>query len=1140
MLSFSPRPDGEALVRVISAPVPGRARLAVGGLQRNAERGRAVEAALRDLAGVRAVEASIRTGNVLVVFDPTRCSADQLARRVAESLGASEAGLGPSSRPRVTIRSATPGRLRLAVAVLRRRPECEASIARAVTALPGVRAATASALTGTVLIRYAPERWTVEALRTSVEQALGRVDESRPGRTDEIGQSGSDAAPPTLVAAADTTLRPPAVPEDKPRAAWHALSASEVAEALAVEPTRGLRAAEVAERRARWGSNRLAEPEETPLLDLFVDQFKNAPAVLLAAGTALSLATGALLEAGLIAGVLVVNAVIGAGTERSSQRAIRALRHSVAIRARVRRDGREQTIDADELVPGDVVLVRNGDSVPADARLVSAERLRVEESTLTGESRPVEKRLNACAADTPLADRTDLVHRGTTVVGGHGAAIVVETGDRTVYGGLRLLAGAAEAPPTPLERDLDRLGRGVAVGATAICAAVFGLSLWRGVGLLPAISTAVGLGVAAIPEALPTIATTVLALGSGRMRRNGTLIRTLSAAEGLGSVTHVCADKTGTLTENRMAARELYVEGRVVRVVGPALSPSGTLTVDGQAVRASEWPALAEALRIGALCSDADVTDPREPEVTFDGSPTEAALLIAGLKAGIDVAALRAACPILDRRDRAEGRRYMLTVHRRAGRLVAAMKGSPEAVLALCNWVIGPEGPEPLSAARRLDEASRNADMASRALRVLGLAERELPEDYREADLESGFVWYGLVGLADPIRPAVPAAIQALHAAGIRTIMITGDQPLTAVAVARELQLSRRGALNTLEAGDLVALDPETVRELVREVGIFARVPPEMKLVIVRALQANGKIVAMTGDGVNDAPALRAADVGVAMGERGTELARELADVVLSTDDFAQIVDAVAEGRLVRANVRRVLHYLLGTNAAEVWVVIGATAVGLAAPLNALQLLWLNLVTDVAPAIALAVEPRDPSLMAQPPRDPREPIIPRPLAVRMLAESAVIALAALGVFGLGLRRYGPGPAAQTMAFATLVTAQLLHAPLARVGNRSALLTRGPGNRWLALALGVSGALQAAALFFPPLRAALGGAALGLADLLLAGGGALAAVGAIEAERLVRGVAHSAAGCGSAAGTRTVAITASATSEASANRTKVTR
>jgi Ca2+-transporting ATPase len=655
----------------------------------------------------------------------------------------------------------------------------------------------------------------------------------------------------------------------------------------------------------------------------------------------------------------------------------------------------------------------------------------------------------------------------------------------------------------------------VTVGSTGICGAVLGLSWLRGAGLLGAITTAVGLGVAAIPEALPALATTVLAFGSGRMRRKGTLIRTLTAAEALGSVTHVCADKTGTLTENRMAARELHVEGRTVAIEGETLAAHGRFVANGRMIESAAWPALLEALRIGALCSDAEIVGGLEPadappaalraaprEVVFDGSPTEGALVIAALKAGIDVPALRAGHPVLDRRDRNEHRRYMLTVHRRAGVLVALVKGSPEAVLALCDRAIAGAETGALTDTQREELERRNEGLAGRAMRVLGLAARELPEDYAPDDLLWGFTWYGLVGLADPIRPQVPAAIQALHRAGIRTIMITGDQAPTAVAVARELGLSRRGALNVLEAHELATLDEATLRERVREVGIFARIPPEMKLAVVRALQANGKIVAMTGDGVNDAPALRAADVGVAMGERGTELARELADVVLATDDFSQMVDAVEEGRLVRANVRRVLHYLLGTNAGEVWTVLGAVALGLPTPLNALQLLWLNVVTDVAPAFALAVEPRDPALMQQPPRDPSESMLSRSFLTRIVAESAPMALAALAVYGVGLRRYGPGPVAQTMAFASLVGAQLLHAPLARVGNRPATLGGVP-NRWLLAALGLSGGLQLAALFFPPLRLALGGAALRLADVLVAAAGSLAAIACLEGERLVR-------------------------------------
>jgi Ca2+-transporting ATPase len=1090
-------------VRVTSAPEPGRVRLAVDRLQGSPDRASEVESALSSLAGVRVVSASLRTGNVLVLFDPARCTAAQLVRTAARALGLRDLHASAPPLGELTLRSATPGRLRVAVHGLHQHPERESAVVAALASVPGVRLATASARTGTALVHHAPGGARLLArLQAVVMQGLTAAEPVALA-------SRRPAAPVARAGTEERPAGPRSVVEPSEAPAWHALAPSAVLDELAVDPAHGLSAGEAHTRLADHGPNRLAEPVEPPLLGLFLDQFKNAPSALLAAGTVLSLGTGAIVEAALIAGVLVVNAVVGAATERSGHRAIRALRRGLGIRARVRRDGDEQVVDADRLVPGDVILLRPGDPVPADARLVSAERLRVEESALTGESRLVAKHVMACSRVAPLADRTSMVYRGTTVGGGHGAAVVVATGDATAYGALRLLAVSAEPPPTPLERDLGSLGRTVAIGSTGICGAVLGLGFLRGAGLLASITTAVGLGVAAIPEALPALATTVLAFGSGRMRRKGTLIRSLTAAEALGSVTHVCADKTGTLTENRMAARELHVEGRTVRVEGDTLAAHGRFVADGEPVAPAEWPALMEALRIGALCSDAEIVGALDPvggvpprEVAFDGSPTEGALLIAALKAGIDVPALRAGHPILDRRDRNESRRYVLTVHRREGRLVALVKGSPEAVLALCDRAVAGAATGSLTAGQREELERRNEAMAGRAMRVLGLAERELPEDYTGDDLLHGFTWYGLIGLVDPIRPQVPAAIQALHRAGIRTIMITGDQAATAVAVARELGLSRRGALDVLEAHELATLDHATLRERVREVGIFARVPPEMKLAVVRALQANGKIVAMTGDGVNDAPALRAADVGVAMGEHGTELARELADVVLATDDFSQMVDAVEEGRLVRANVQRVLHYLLATNATEVWVVLGAAALGLPAPLNALQLLWLNVVGDVAPAFALAVEPRDPTLMRQPPRDPSETMLARPFLARILGESLPIALSAMAVYGVGLRRYGAGPVAQTMAFATLVGAQLLHAPFARVGNRP-VMRGGVPNRWLLASLGLSGALQLAALFVPPLRLALGGAALRLGDLLVVAGGILAAIGSLEGERLLR-------------------------------------
>jgi Ca2+-transporting ATPase len=552
-----------------------------------------------------------------------------------------------------------------------------------------------------------------------------------------------------------------------------------------------------------------------------------------------------------------------------------------------------------------------------------------------------------------------------------------------------------------------------------------------------------------------------------------------------------------------MAARELFTASGPVAVTGAALSPTGGFELNGETLDPHRDRAVRSSLWVGALCSDAEVEGLRDGELILDGSATEGSILVAAIKGGLAPDTLRAAHPRIDLRDRSDGRRHMITVHRSEHGLVAMLKGAPDEVFTMCSRVDLADAVAPLDESRLEQFANHNAQMANRAMRVLALAHRSLPAEYTEDDLVSGYTLSGLIGLVDPVRPAAPAAIKALHRAGIRTVMITGDQALTATAVARELGLSRRGQLNVLEAGDLSALDGEALRGLVRDVNIFARVAPEMKLAVVRAIQANGEVAAMTGDGVNDAPALRAADVGVAMGHRGSELARGLADVVLSTDDFSQMVDAVEEGRLVRANVQRVLHYLLSTNASEVWVVAGAVALGLPSPLTPLQLLWINLVTDLAPGLAMALEPRDPDLMQQPPRHPKEPIVPGAMLRRILAESAVIAGGALGVYAIGIARHGLGPVAQSMAFASLLGSQLLHVGWARAGERPALTgSRGRHNPYLAGAMGLSIVLQGAALFVPPLRAALGGAPLALLDLGIALAGAALPSIAIEVSRFL--------------------------------------
>ena len=980
--------------------------------------------------------------------------------------------------------------------------------------MAGIHSVSASDLIGTVLIIFDPSMWEPMSLTTAAELSLREFqgatlldDGNGAGKLDhQTAQSDVRTAPSARASTSDTGV--PSRNENSESAIrnpqWHALPTAEVARLLNADPNRGLSFEDAARRLRKFGPNRLPEPPEPSILQMLARQFLNAPTLMLGVGAVLSLATGAAVDAALIGGVLVANALIGAATERSGQKAIAALRRSTPITARVKRDGETLVADAEALVPGDTILLLPGDPVPADARLWEAHRLQTEESTLTGESRPVAKTLEPAQLKAALADRQGMIYRGTTVVGGHGTAIVVASGARTAAGELHLLAAEATAPPTPLKRDLARIGRQLVFASTTASLLVMGLALVRGTPLAQALSTAVALGVAALPEGLPTTATTVLALSSGRMRRKGTLIRSLRAAEALGSITVVCADKTGTITENRMSVGEIRVDGERIHVTGPALSPSGGLLVDGRPIQRSDDPTLEELLKIGVLCSDAEIVGRQADEIRVDGSPTEGALLVAAMKSGLEADELRRSYPRIDRRDRGDGRRYMITVHRGPGGLVALSKGAPDELLEICDKALIHGEAVPLDNSRRAILRQRNAEMAGRAMRVLAFGQRQLPEQYGDADLSNGFTWCGLAGLTDPIRVSAPMAVQALRRAGIRTVMITGDQAATASAVARQLGLEKGNPIHVLEAGDPAQMDPEVLKGLVGNVEVFARTPPQMKLNIVRALQANGEVAAMTGDGVNDAPALRAADVGVAMGQRGTELAREISDVVLSTDDFSLMVDAVEEGRLVRANVRRVLHYLLATNGAEVWTVATAVALGFPAPLTPGQLLWLNLISDLAPAVGLAMEPRDPDLMSQPPMVPREPIISNSLRRRILAESAVLSSGSAASYGIGILRHGRSPIAQSMAFWSLALADLLHVALARAGTHPALSYERSLSRPLVLSVGISALLQVGVFMLPPLRSLLRTAPLGLVDGLVSLGGALIPIAAIEVLRSIEG------------------------------------
>jgi Ca2+-transporting ATPase len=653
---------------------------------------------------------------------------------------------------------------------------------------------------------------------------------------------------------------------------------------------------------------------------------------------------------------------------------------------------------------------------------------------------------------------------------------VTDTGRASEIGRIRALVAETTAPPTPLERQLNGLGRGLVGASLGACAAALVLGLARGIPGLDMLRSVVSLAVAAVPEGLPAVATTTLALGMQRLMRHGVLVRRLAAVESLGATTVICADKTGTLTENRMTVHAWYVGGDEYR-----RAEATTAAADSEALRT--------ALTIAALCNEAELLD-GEPE--FRGSATEAALLVAAQEAGLDYQKLRAAHPVVTARPRLNGDNWMATVHARHGRHLVAVKGAPEAVLLRTARLATPDGTVPLDAAERERIHALHAAIAARGLRVLGLAFKEAPANGQPS--YDDLVWIGLVALTDPVRAGVREAIAACRGAGIRTVILTGDHPQTAAAIARELGLGT----HVVEASELATADPRRWTELAAGADVFARVSPSHKYQIVRALQAAGHVVAMTGDGINDTAALRAADIGIAMGAGGTDLARDVADVVLLEDDFGALVRAVAQGRAIHANVSRSLRFLLSTNFSEILATLGALAIGMPRPVSAIQLLWINLLSDVAPALALAVEPADRAVMSHPPRDPAAPMLSREVLAGVSADGGLLTAAALGAQAIGLARHGVGPQATTLAFSTLTTAQLVHALRYRAaGNDNG---RGAPSSRVPHVVAASVAAQLAAMVVPPLRRLLGLTALGPADWLLVAGGALAPAAIHEARR----------------------------------------
>ncbi|MBL8619958.1 MAG: HAD-IC family P-type ATPase [Myxococcales bacterium] len=845
----------------------------------------------------------------------------------------------------------------------------------------------------------------------------------------------------------------------QPPAPWHARAGDDVAATQGVEVAHGLAAAEVVARRARHGANALPEAPRRSAWAVLGRQFASPLIYLLLAAAAIALVLGHRGDAAVIAVVVTINAVIGAFQEGRAERSLAALRSLAVAEARVVRDGRAQVIAARELVPGDLLVVAAGDAVGADARLVDASALQVSEAALTGESVPVDKDVAAVPADASVADRASMLHAGTLVTAGRGHAVVVATGGATAIGQIAALAERAVQPPTPLERRIGQFGRALVVVAAATFALVLAIGLARGLPIGAVVMVAISQVVGVIPEGLPVAMTIALAIGVQRMARRRVVVRRLTAVETLGSTTVICTDKTGTLTRNEMTVTAVWLpDGRALTVTGVGYAPTGALR-DGDAPLPAPPPAAVQALlEAAALCNDAHLHHDGDQWKPI-GDPTEVALCTLAAKGGVDVDALRARHPRRGELPFTAATKLMATAHAGPdGREVVLIKGAPEEVLALCA-----------DADRAAVRAAVEA-LAGRALRVLALAR----VDAATLDPTAGFAalagratLLGLVGQLDPPRPEVAAAIARCRTAGIRTVVVTGDHKATGLAVATMLDIARPGD-EALDGAELAALSDAELDARIARVAVFARVHPEQKLRIVDALQRRGEVVAMTGDGVNDAPALVKADVGVAMGGSGTAVAREAAKLILVDDNFASVVAAAEEGRVVYRNLKKAVLLLVSTSAAEVLVLLVAILLGYPPPFAAVQILWNNLVTEGLVTVNLVMDPPEGDEMGHPPIARDEPLITRALVTRMALMVPTIAGVTLGWFAYRTGAGVPAAQVQTEAFTLLALCEWFNVLNCRSQTQTALGLHALANRWLLGGLVLGNLLQLAVVYWAPL------------------------------------------------------------------------
>lgn len=832
---------------------------------------------------------------------------------------------------------------------------------------------------------------------------------------------------------------------------WHCMEAEEAVRGTDSGDT-GLGRDEALARRARFGPNTLELRKGDSLLTVVLHQVRHPLIYLLAGAALVSILSGHAIDAVVICCVVALNTILGTAQEMKACRAMEALRGMAAPHARVLRDGEPVEVTAEEVVPGDVLLLETGDRIAADARVIQSTELRVDESALTGESEPSAKDSMPAPVDAAMADQHSMVWMSTAVTAGRGRAVVVATGMRTSLGKIAGNVQQDGGDQTPLQRRLASLSTLLGAAGMALSGVVFLLGLARGYQWLEMVFYALAVAVSAIPEGLPAVISVTLALGVQRMARRNAIIRRLPAVETLGSTTVICSDKTGTITRNEMTVTHLWTLDRSLAVTGGGYEPEGEiLSENGAALAGGIGPAAELLLRIGVLNNNANLSRQDNGKWKLSGTPTEGALLVAGRKAGLGPEAEAARSPRLAETPFSSEHKYMATLHPdEAGKAtVAYVKGAPDRVLSFCSHAASEDGPVPLDDETRGIVEAAIQSHASQALRLVAAAYRTLPADTRalvREDVGRGLTFAGFWGIVDPPRPEVVEAIEAAQMAGIRVVMITGDHAATAAAIARKVGISGEDA-GAVTGAELDAMDQAELDRRVKDTNVFARVSPEHKLRILNALKGRGEIVAMTGDGVNDAPALKGADIGIAMGKAGTEVAREASDMVLTDDNFATIVHAVEEGRVIFSNLRRVVFFLITTNLGEVITLALALLAGLPLPLTAIMILWINLVTDGVCTIPLGLEPKHWDVLRQPPRRPGTGVIDTATLRRMAILSPVIALGTIGFYHYGLAS-GSEEHARTMAFATLAAFQWFQALCARTAKVSVFSVGLFSNAWL--------------------------------------------------------------------------------------------